>query len=115
VRCRVTHLYFRHVCPSFYVSAEAGSVLAAPREAFTCNRYLLRASSSLATLRQGADGFLRAFRCLDVVLGVDDLAVLVDDEVAAQDAHVLAPVHRLLPPHVVLLRHGVVRIDDELE
>ena len=46
---------------------------------------------------------------------VHDLALAVDDEGRALDAHVLLAVHRLLDPHAVLLEHFVARVADQVE
>jgi hypothetical protein len=48
-------------------------------------------------------------------VGIHDATVLVDDEVAAKDAHVLTAVHRLLAPGVIGLGNLVVRVDEERE
>src|SRR3954454_14091136 len=51
----------------------------------------------------------------DLVPGLRDLSLLVDEERGAQDAHVLAAVHRLLGPHVERLGHRVVLIREQRE
>ena len=45
---------------------------------------------------------------LDVVPALDDLAVRVNQVGRADDAHVFAPVARLLLPYAVFFCHGVI-------
>src|SRR3546814_21114361 len=58
---------------------------------------------------------LRRVLRADLGPGLDDLAVLVDQERRADDAQVLPAVYRLLAPGAVLLGHGVVGVGEEGE
>ena len=70
-----------------------------------------RRHSSFEGLLQLDRRVLRA----DLVPGLLDLALLVDEEGGADDAHVLAAVVDLLAPHAVLLGDGVIGVGEQGE
>jgi hypothetical protein len=51
----------------------------------------------------------------DLDRGLDDPAVLIDDEVAAHNAPIGFPIHRLFCPHAVSLGDGVLVVDQQRE
>src|SRR3954449_4935014 len=67
------------------------------------------------TAPQGLAGQLDAVGGCHVVLGVNNLAVLVDDEVAAEDAHELVAVTLALAPDAVSVGDRLVFVREQRE
>ena len=74
----------------------------------------VRAALRLQLPRSGQH-LLGVARHLDLAPASRDASMPVDQEGRALDAHVFAPVHRLLDPHAIGRRHGLVGIGGEAD
>lgn len=71
--------------------------------------------SPAAARRQRRQRAVNAVAGADLDLGVGDAPLLVDDEVAADNTHVLSAVHRLLAPDAIGLGYRMVGVHQQGE
>src|SRR6185437_4735661 len=99
-------------------SASAGTGTRAPPEWVADEIASVASARTCARRRQRRERSLHLRRMplwFHLLEDLRDLPRRIDDERRAFDAHVFAPIHRLLLPHAILLRHRMISVRQQRE